>query len=175
MKYQDQNGSRVVALDRLAEGEDPSARRRRGASHGTTRCEVCGRQTTFRKPFCIDHLDSLPYASTVSGKLSAIEVEVAAALRPTRRRKSYDGFVLDEVVVQLAVGGGKTARRFALELRRDFGLPPELVDSYLKELERRGLVSLTLSHDRQGRTFCRVALTDDGRAAADSLLERTSA
>lgn len=110
-------------------------------------CRVarCGRKTAEGKPFCIEHLDKLPYVRTLRRELAARAAEERVAATPNGSwAVSVHGARAKEIVQELA-RGARTTERLALTTE----LTPAALAGYLEALERAGLVRvLTLGSIR---------------------------
>ncbi|MBI3724771.1 hypothetical protein HY251_12575 [bacterium] len=75
----------------------------------------CGHATTERKPYCIGHLDRLPYVRDLQAQLAEREAEeVAATTRKGWKAVDTFGSRAKEIVDQLAVKGAQTPKRLAI-------------------------------------------------------------
>src|SRR4051794_13760763 len=100
--------TRVSALDRRR------GRRERNAVPSRAVCgaDGCGRPTTERKPFCIEHLDRLPYVEELQAQLLKREQEEQAASgKQAWRAVDPEGSRAREIIDQLAVRGAQTPKR----------------------------------------------------------------
>lgn len=128
----------------------------------------CGRPTTERKPYCIEHLDRLPYVQDLQAELQMREAEeLAAAGRKGWRAVEIDGSRAREIIDQLAVRGAQTPKRLAITVE----IKPSSLENYLAALERAGLVHTLTLGSRRGTPRKVVTLTDDGKKHAVALDE----
>ena len=140
-----------------------SAGRRPAPAREVCRVQGCGHVTTERKPYCIDHLDRLPYVRELQAQLSSRDAEeVAAASRKGWRAVDPDGSRAREIIDQLAVKGAQTPKRLAITVE----LRPNSLENYLSALERAGLVKTLTLGSRRGTPRRVVTLTDEGKTHA---------
>lgn len=128
-------------------------------------CQVlgCGRSTTEHKPFCIDHLERLPYVRDLRGTLHGRESEELEATRAKGwRAVDIGGSRAREILDQLAVKGAQSPRRLAITVE----VRPAALESYVQALEAAGLVETLLLGSRRGTPRRVVALTPRGASAA---------
>lgn len=127
------------------------------------RVQGCGHSTTERKPYCIDHLDRLPYVQELREALVHRDSEeAAAASRKGWRAVDPTGSRAREIIDQLAVKGAQTPKRLAITVE----IRPTSLENYLSALERAGLVKTLTLGSRRGTPRKVVTLTDDGRREA---------
>ena len=132
------------------------------------RVQGCGHPTTERKPYCIEHLDRLPYVKELQEQLARRDAEETAA---TGRKgwKSVDpvGSRAREIIDQLAVKGAQTPKRLAITVE----IRPSSLEGYLGALERAGLVRTLTLGSRRGTPRKVVILTEEGSKEALALGE----
>jgi hypothetical protein len=125
--------------------------------------EGCGHVTTERKPYCIDHLDRLPYVRELQAALFSRDQEEQAAFnRKGWRAIDTDGSRAREIIDQLAVKGAQTPKRLAITVE----IRPGSLESYLGALEKAGLVKTLTLGSRRGTPRRVVTLTEDGQKKA---------
>jgi hypothetical protein len=128
-------------------------------------CHVqgCNRPTTERKPYCIDHLDRLPYVKELQDALGRRDDEEMAAVgRKGWRAVNPDGSRAREIIDQLAVKGAQTPKRLAITVE----IRPNSLENYLSALERAGLVKTLTLGSRRGTPRRVVTLTEEGQKHA---------
>jgi len=127
------------------------------------RAQGCGHVTTERKPYCIDHLDQLPYVRELQAQLSNRDAEEQAATsRIGWRAVDPTGSRAREIIDQLAVKGAQTPRRLAITVE----LRPTSLENYLGALERAGLITTLTLGSRRGTPRRVVTLTDEAKTHA---------
>jgi DNA-binding transcriptional ArsR family regulator len=123
--------------------------------HPRELCVVCSSATTGRKPFCIDHLEELPYVAALREELAAREA----------KRLNLDGSRAQELIEMIALRGAVTPKRLALVV--DLG-EAELM-RHIRALERAGFVTTITLGSRRGTSRRIVTLTKDGELRAENL------
>ena len=121
----------------------------RARSVETGRCTVdgCEQVTHARKPYCIDHLDRLPYVRWLQEELGR------------RSESASPSTVVDQDIVrQLSLHGPLTIPRLA----REAEVSASALEARLKSLEKAGLVRTQVIRDRRGHTR-RFASLDEPR------------
>ena len=108
--------------------------------------EACGQATADQKLFCVDHLQKLPYVRALTAELSRRMAEVTAAAKrgQTPVRSSS---VTHDVAVQVALHGALTVGRLGIAAQ----IPTRAVESYVRALERDGVVSVLMLGSPRGR------------------------
>jgi len=145
-----------------------STQRRLVPAREVCRVQGCGHVTTERKPYCIDHLDQLPYVRELQAHLASREAEEsAAASRKGWRAVDPSGSRAREIIDQLAVKGAQTPKRLAITVE----LRPISLENYLGALERAGLVKTLTLGSRRGTPRRVVTLTDEGKKEAVNIEE----
>ena len=140
-----------------------SAGRRPAPAREVCRVQGCGHVTTERKPYCIDHLDRLPYVRELQAQLSSRDAEeVAAASRKGWRAVDPDGSRAREIIDQLAVKGAQTPKRLAITVE----LRPGSLENYLGALEKAGYIKTLTLGSRRGTPRRVVTITDEGKKEA---------
>jgi hypothetical protein len=121
----------------------------------------CVEPTTGRKPYCIEHLDRLPYVQWLKGELARRDADADAIAR--HRAIDPEGPLAREIRGQLALHGSMTYGRLSRELL----ISVTEIGSYVRALERAGVVETSVLRDRQGRVRPLVSLvgTPSYRAA----------
>lgn len=99
-------------------------------------CFECGARTNDGKPYCIAHLDLLPYPRAVRRSLEARQAEVARVREGGARAVELRGSRAREILALIDVHGAFT--RHGLE--RAVELPSCAMESYLAAMEAAGLV-----------------------------------
>lgn len=135
-------------------------KRTRDGEKQTCGMHGCREVPTGRKPYCIEHLDQLPYVQWLMGELHRREEEADQAAK--RRPIDPDGPLARDIRGQLALHGTMTFGRLSRELLVSV---PE-IETYVRALERAGIVETSKLRDRQGRVRPTVALTGQGLRAA---------
>ena len=125
----------------------PTTAELRGHETGFCRARGCQNATSDRKPYCVAHLDRLPYVRQILQELARREAEATAALG-TRRQLVLDpaGTCAREILGELATKGALTSEQLGAALR----IPPRVIESYVRVLEREGLVSTRRIRSRRG-------------------------
>lgn len=124
--------------------------------------------TTERKPYCIEHLDRLPYVKELQAALlHRDEEEDAAASRKGWKAVDTEGSRAREIIDQLAVKGAQTPKRLAITVE----IRPTSLENYLGALERAGLVKTLTLGSRRGTPRRVVTLTDTGQQKAVNVEE----
>jgi hypothetical protein len=132
----------------------------------------CKGNATEGKPYCIDHLDNLPYVQL----LKSVEVERTGEEHRARspRNKSHliniQGSRCKEILAQLKVKGAQTPKRLAISTE----LNNIAIDNFLKALSNAGLIEDKLVGSRRGTPRRVVMLTEAGQAAVDIDIQETS-
>lgn len=98
-------------------------------------CAIRGcRILTNGKPYCIEHLDALPYVRRIKSELSKPDTTAS-------------GHLAQDIRAQLALNGTMTYGR----LSRELFAPMNRIAACVKVLERSGVVGTSPLRDRQGR------------------------
>lgn len=122
-------------------------------------CGLCGHRTTERKPLCSDHVHLLPHARQVIAELADREREEALVAAQGESAVDPFGSRAREILTALAVLGARATRR----LRIDVDLEEEdVLEGYLRRLEREGLVELLVLGSRRGTPRRVATLTTAG-------------
>jgi hypothetical protein len=135
-------------------------KRTRDGERATCGVHGCRTVPTGHKPYCIDHLDQLPYVQWLKSELARRDEDAVKAAR--HRPIDPEGPLARDIRGQLALHGTMTFGRLSRELLVSM---PEIA-SYVKALERAGVVETAQLRDRQGRVRPTVALTGQGFRAA---------
>ncbi len=116
------------------------------------RCTVdgCANTTTGRKPYCIDHIDRLPYVRQLTDELARRD-------SPALRGSAYAAEVLDQLEQQ----GRATVGRLA----REVGVPLKRLEPCIATLVKAGILRSFTLNARNGRTLRIVELAPGGHAA----------
>ena len=157
---------RLMTLDRR---QSRRAGRRPVPARECCRVPGCGHATTERKPYCIDHIDRLPYVKELQAELAHRDAEEMAAASSRRGWKAVEleGSRAREIVDQLAVKGAQTPKRLAITVE----IRPNSLENYLSALERAGLVKKLTLGSRRGTPRRVVTLTTEGQKKAVPLDE----
>lgn len=156
---------RLMTLDRR---QSRRAGRRPVPAREACHVDGCGRPTTERKPYCIEHIDRLPYVQELQAQLAHRDAEeVAASSRRGWRAVDTDGSRAREIIDQLAVRGAQTPKRLAITVE----IRPNSLENYLGALERAGLVKTLTLGSRRGTPRRVVTLTNEGEKKAVPLDE----
>ena len=155
--------TRVLSLDLRR-----AARSGRRPLQAREHCHVpgCSHPTTERKPYCIDHLERLPYVRELQEQLAQRDAEeVAATAKKGWKAVDIVGSRAREIVDQLSVKGAQTPKRLAITVE----MRPSSLEAYLAALERAGLVKTLTLGSRRGTPRRVVTLTPDGERNAVAL------
>jgi len=166
----------------MSQREDPNKNRRQkngpGVGERSEPCQVrgCKNTTSFHKPYCLDHIFELPYATYVRETVDAVQREMELASTPRGRKQlSAYGVKATDIACYIVRHGAKTPRRLALEC--DFVRPGHAANenhdgyarlwAFLQVMRERRLIKvIELPSDRGGlRTV--VDVTKKGRAHAE--------
>jgi hypothetical protein len=112
----------------------------------------CHQLTTGRKPYCLDHLDNLPYVHWLKTELE-------------RRRSGAATGSMDavaDIVEHLEVHGAVTLGALAREVQ----MPMKRLDSCVAKLQKAGLVEKDTLAKKRGRRVCVVRLVRHAQPAA---------
>ncbi|MEZ0229579.1 MAG: hypothetical protein ACAI25_13195 [Planctomycetota bacterium] len=125
-------------------------RRRRESQRGDCLHTGCSQTTTGNKPYCLDHLDELPYVRNLIEEI---------ARREARSDNDPDGPDAADVLRQLGVHGAMTLPR----LSREIELVPERLLKLIRALQAAGRVRLIELRDERGkrRRIVQPITTDD--------------
>jgi len=122
-------------------------RNREESARETCRVTGCGQVTSDKKPYCVDHIDRLPYVAQVRDELARREAEtLAAATRRGWRGIDTTTGAAREIVHELAVKGAQTPGRLAKSVE----LNMDQVEGYVSALERAGIAKLVRTKRRRG-------------------------
>jgi hypothetical protein len=115
-------------------------------------CEVCGALTRSAKPFCLEHIDHMPYAE---GVLSVLEQRETEKKRLNAGKTiPVDGFICMETIAYLEQQGSVSLRR----LSRDMKLTHDGAEVLANILRRAKIAQIT---KKPGTRTPKVQLTDD--------------
>jgi hypothetical protein len=103
----------------------------------------CHQATAEQKPFCLDHLASLPYVKALLARLSSREAEVIVA---GEREPDASSPRAREIVNEIAMHGARSIARLGMDLL----LPADATERYVRALEQAGLVELLVLGSRRG-------------------------
>ncbi len=121
------------------------SRRRHESTRGECQSTGCSASTTGNKPYCLDHIEEIPYVKRLLTELARREQD---ALRVRARRDvDVEGPSASEILHQLEVHGPLTAGRLAREVE----LPPTELALFLPALERRGWIAVDVVRDERGK------------------------
>lgn len=124
----------------IRRGQVPDQKRPRSQA---TQCEAsgCDQATREGKPYCLDHVKSMPYVNEVLSRLNEQQKEIRAVQRRGPRAADVDGSNCTELLRHLEIHGPRTIER----LRREVFSTIEdagVVRSFAKALEKAGKVYL---------------------------------
>ena len=144
-------------------------------------CKVCGQKTSFRKEFCIEHLeDFMPYCEDLSYLIELREKEEQFAENAFLDFEKYNylkkfpenSILLDDVLRHLLFikkEGEKEGETF-LNLIETTGIRPKALKGCLESLRQSGFLSVTFSPgSKKEKTY---QLTRQGEEKAFSLLKK---
>jgi hypothetical protein len=114
-------------------------KRRRESQRGECQAKGCLQTTTANKPYCLDHLDELPYVRQLMAEIARREAS-GGDLDPK-------GPEADELLLQLSVHGAMTLPR----LGREIEIPPERLLRLVRVLEKAGRVRVIELRDERGK------------------------
>jgi len=119
-----------------------------------TTCTVvgCANDTNGRKPYCIDHLEYLPYVK---------ELLAEVARRETPGANDTSG-PAEDILDHLEVHGASTIGRIAREVR----IPKKRLEPCVAALERAGIVETKQVAARHGHVLHVVSLVSHSREAS---------
>lgn len=124
----------------------------------------CGKPTTERKPYCMAHLDHLPYVRELQAHLAGLEGEAIVAAQ-SARKIDIDGLRARDIIEVLAHHGAMSPKRLRIVLS-DPSLSDSAVHGYLVALERAGLLKVLTLGSIRGTPRKVVTITAAGRARA---------
>lgn len=130
-----------------------------------TECRVCKTRTTEGKPYCIEHLDNLPYAAKLMAERQERDDEEAVAMGSWRKVDTKSSRS-QEILCQVAHGGAMTPARLAIKLE----VQKKAMWGYCMALQNVGLVQILKLGSRRGTPRMVVDLTDSGKSEARRLL-----
>ena len=152
----------MVRMGRVRDSRDQrgESRGRRPGDGNKVPCTEpgCENQATGRKPYCIDHLDKLPYVANLKSLLQVVnEEEVEAdSLRPKFRHINVEGVRCQEIIDQLQLGA-VSPKRLALKI----AMKPSVCDNYLRRLKHEGILKVLTLGSRRGTPRKVVMLTSE--------------
>jgi len=121
------------------------SRRRHESTRGECNFVGCMAPTTGNKPYCLDHLEEIPYVRRLLDELARRERD---SLRARAENKvDIEGPSASEILHQLEVHGPLTAGRLAREVE----LPPTELARFLPALEKRGWIAVEVVRDERGK------------------------
>lgn len=122
------------------------------------RCRAggCERATTERKPYCIDHLELMPYVANILKQLAERDAQDAAGWRTS----NVNCIRAREIATLLALHGAQTEHGLASRLA-DITL--KALRGYLMLLEEAGYAKRFTFKDRHNRRCKAASLTPEGR------------
>ncbi len=138
----------TMELPALHDRRLAAANEHRGLESSVCAVLACPNATSEGKPYCMAHLDRLPYVKRVKTELAQRDAEAAAALSRKRWRElDPTGSRAGELLEELALGGAQTVERLAVKLQ----IPVRAVLGYARSLEHAGLVrTIQLATERRG-------------------------
>lgn len=138
--------------------------RRRAPALPRSACGVagCAARTTNRKPFCIEHLQGMPYVAHLRANERVRDQEAARA-RKTWKAVDPSGSRADEILSMLATRGASTPKRLAIYVDLD----TTALEGYLTALARAGRITIHELGSRRGQPRIVAELTPAERARRD--------
>jgi hypothetical protein len=115
---------------------------RRHPKRGDCGVVGCPGTTTGNKPYCLDHLDELPYVRRLKGEIARRDGEASGAVPA-----DPEGPTAAEILRLLAMLGPMSPGR----LSREVELAPKLVEKLVQGLEARGAVAVAIVRTDGGR------------------------
>jgi hypothetical protein len=108
----------------------------------------CKNDTTERKPFCVDHLDHLPYAKKVIGLVTRVTDELSATKARGRRAVAIDGIVAKDILAEIQQKGAVSPQSLHMRL----GLNPLDTDwnAFVDALVKDGVIKKVVVGSRRG-------------------------
>ena len=119
----------------------------------------CLETTRERKPYCTEHVTSLPYVQNLLARLAEREAELEEVSRRGYRAVDVDGLNSAELLLQLSLFGERTVPRMC----RDLQLELAVAEGFAYALARAGYI--TLGHTSRGHL--KLELAAPGLAALD--------
>jgi len=145
----------AVIMRRQIVAQLEQSRRSRESQRGVCSHPGCRESTTANKPYCLEHIDELPYVKQLLQEIARREA-TGGETDPT-------GPDAADVLRQLDVHGAMTLPRLAREIE----LPPERLMKLLRALQTAGRVALLeLRDDRGKRRRIVQPISSTGRPAA---------
>ena len=133
------------------------SRKREAPLTDTCRVDGCDHATTGRKPYCLDHIDRLPYVASVESEIARREAEVKVAeTRRGWRKLDASGAAAREIVHELAVKGPQSPGRLAKTVEVVKGA----LEGYVSALESAGVVKRVETKRSRGRVLTLVTLVE---------------
>jgi hypothetical protein len=120
-------------------------RRRHESTRGECHFVGCSAPTTGNKPYCLDHIEEIPYVKRLLAEVARRERDTLRA--SARNEIDVDGPSASEILHQLEVHGPLTAGRLAREVE----LQPNELARFLPALERRGWIAVDVVRDERGK------------------------
>jgi hypothetical protein len=129
----------------------------------------CHEKVTQRKPYCIKHLDKLPYVQHLM-EMEALRdrEEELAKTKNGAKKIDINSSRSKEILIQLAVKGAKSPERLAILIETE----PDVIESYATALEKHGLVESMKLGSRRGSPRPVIAITDKGRKCIQSEIDK---
>ena len=129
---------RLMFIDALASSSSKPTRRRRGSArcYGPP-CEIkgCTGRTVGNKPYCLEHVQLMPYAAKIQDREEAREREI----------ESKSGAPIDGFVAQDLMGAIKLNQSSIPALARDLRVPHDVVEALVHHLVKAKLVTIRRS------------------------------
>jgi len=120
-------------------------------SHRSNRnlCDIkgCHNETSDKKPFCIAHLDRLPYVQNLEKNLLDREHELVSAANNTRPRIKIDGIICRDILAALHHYGPMSDKKlgFLIEVRSS------IINHYLRRLQNKKQIRVISSKNYKNR------------------------
>lgn len=121
-------------------------------------CKIrdCPNDTSEKKPYCLEHLDRLPYVMRLEAELKAKEKEIAkAGTKNGWRHVKSNGLVCQEIVELLKNKGAMSPAQLAKSIE----IKISSVTNYLTHLEKKKTLKVLTLGSRRGTSRKVVALT----------------
>jgi hypothetical protein len=111
------------------------------AGRDTRHCEEfgCKKATTGRKPFCVEHVERLPYVQELQDRILDRQDEWEQVRSRGARAVDPSGLTALEIHQYVRVHGPCTIKRLA----KDLSLSRSLLESYVRVLSSRRLLRVT--------------------------------
>jgi len=125
---------------------NPRPTRRRIPSH--LKCELCDKETTSSKPYCIDHLDKLPEVANIKKAMNNFMQEQQKIAEKGKKAITRKGLLITDIIRELKLGS-RTFERLAM----DVDLPKTVLAHCIEWLEENNLIKIEISQERKKKTI----------------------